>query len=79
MVQTTEENPASGLDAAQIFGTGAQDGAGVQTIAADLFPDGVPADLIQVIDRSTSAIPDAVTRTRNTVRLVMCTPYYNLN
>ncbi|MDA4112904.1 MAG: DUF1800 domain-containing protein [Thaumarchaeota archaeon] len=79
MVQTTEENPASGLDAAEIFGAGVQDGAGVQTIANHLFPDGVPANLIQVIDQSTSAIPDAVTRTKDAVRLVMCTPYYNLN
>jgi uncharacterized protein (DUF1800 family) len=79
ILQTTEENSASSLDAGEIFGAGIQDGAGVQTIATSLFPDGVPADLIQVIDTSTSALPDAVSKTKDAVRLVMCTPYYNLN
>jgi hypothetical protein len=78
-VETTEEDSVSGLDATEIFGAGVQDGAGVQTIATGLFPDGVPADLIRVIDASTSALTDPVSRTRDAVRLVMCTPYYNLN
>jgi uncharacterized protein (DUF1800 family) len=79
VVQTTEENSASGLDAAQVFGSGIQDDAGVHTIVADLFPDWVPANIIPVLDSSTSALPDAVSKTKDAVRLMMCTPYYNLN
>jgi hypothetical protein len=79
MLQTTEENAASGLNAAQVFPAGTQDSVGVQTIAGHLFPEGVPPGFIQVVDQSTSLLPDAVSKTKDAVRLVMCTPYYNLN
>jgi uncharacterized protein (DUF1800 family) len=79
MIQTTQENAASRLDANQDFGAGTQDVADVQAIAATLFPDGVPTDLLQVVSNSTSAMTTPVLKTKDAVRLIMATPFYNLN
>jgi uncharacterized protein (DUF1800 family) len=44
-----------------------------------LVPEGLPSDVLQVIQRSTESLGDTVEKVRNVVRLTMCTPFYNLN
>jgi uncharacterized protein (DUF1800 family) len=78
-VQTTTENKASGLNPAQIFGNGVPDSVAVGNVASMLFPEGLPADVLSVIDSSTATYTDVTLKTKNTVRLAMACPFYNLN
>ncbi len=79
MIQTTQDNPDSLLDATKYFAPKSQNSADVEAIANILFPDGVPAPLLQVIQNSTSGLTTPVLQTLDAVRLVMATPFYNLN
>ena len=64
------------------------DGATTTTLQSDpsgdslsrvLFPEGLPSDVLQVIQNSSNSYSDDVEKTRNLIRLTMSTPYYNLN
>jgi len=78
-VQTTTENIASGLNPAQIFGNGVPDTVAVGNVGSMLFPEGLPGDVLSVIDSSTATYTDVTLKTKNTVRLAMACPFYNLN
>ncbi len=78
-IQTTSQNAASLLNPIQFFGNGASLDTGVQTIANTLFPDGMPSEVLSVIQSSTANFTNPTDMTRNTVRLAMASPYYNLN
>ena len=77
-VQTSAENPASGLDPQTIFG-GTDEATAVQNLCNLLFPDGMPSEVVSLIQSSTASINDLTLKTKNTVRLAMTTPFYNLN
>jgi len=51
----------------------------VDTATRTLFPEGLPLDVLQVIQHSTDSLTNAAEKVRNLVRLTMSTPYYNLN
>lgn len=51
----------------------------VEAITRALLPDGLPAEIVQIIQRSTDRIADTAQKTMNAIRLTMATPYYNLN
>lgn len=44
-----------------------------------LFPEGLPSDVLRVIQQSNDSLTDTTEKVRNLIRLTMCTPYYNLN
>jgi uncharacterized protein (DUF1800 family) len=44
-----------------------------------LIPEGLPADVLQVIQESNGSLTGTAEKVRNLVRLTMSTPYYNLN
>jgi uncharacterized protein (DUF1800 family) len=77
-VQTNAENPASGLDPQTIF-SGTDQNTAVQNLCNLLFPDGTPPDVLSLIQSSAAGINDLTLKTKNTVRLMMTTPFYNLN
>jgi len=77
-VQTTAENPASGLDPQAIF-NGTDENTAVQNLCNLLFPDGMPQEIVGVIQSSTASISNITLKTKNAVRLAMTTPFYNLN
>ena len=78
-IQTTAQNSASGLNPAQFFGNGTPASTGVQTIANILFPDGMPTEVLSVMNSSTATYTDPTLMTKNTIRLAMASPFYNLN
>ena len=51
----------------------------VDTATRTLFPEGLPADVLAVIQQSTDNLTDTTEKVRNLIRLTMSTPYYNLN
>jgi len=51
----------------------------VDTATRALFPEGLPSDVLQVIQQSTDSLSDTTEKVRNLIRLTMSTPYYNLN
>ena len=51
----------------------------LDTAARTLFPEGLPSDVMQVIQQSTDSLTSTVDKVRNLIRLTMSTPYYNLN
>jgi uncharacterized protein (DUF1800 family) len=77
-VQTKAENAASTLDPQAIF-NGTDQAAAVQNLCNMLFPDGMPAEVVSLIQSSTASISDITLKTKNVVRLAMTTPFYNLN
>jgi uncharacterized protein (DUF1800 family) len=56
-----------------------QDGSSVDDVSRVLFPEGLPSDVLQVIQNSTNSYANSSEQTRNSIRLTMSTPYYNLN
>jgi uncharacterized protein (DUF1800 family) len=78
LVQTSKENSASNLNP-NIFGNGTPDTTAIQELVSPLFPDGLPSEFMQVIDSSTSKLSDQSQKTKNTIRLAMASPFYNLN
>lgn len=77
-MQTKPENATSGLDPQAIF-NGTNEAAAVQGLCNALFPDGMPADVVSLIQSSTAPVSNLVLKTKNVVRLAMTTPFYNLN
>jgi uncharacterized protein (DUF1800 family) len=51
----------------------------VDTATRTLFPEGLPSDVMQVIQRSTDSVTGTAEKVRNLIRLTMSTPFYNLN
>jgi len=51
----------------------------VDTASRTLFPEGLPQDVMQIIQQSTDSLTDTAEQVRNVIRLTMSTPYYNLN
>jgi len=51
----------------------------VDSATRTLFPEGLPSDVLQVIQQSTNSLLDPTEQVRNIIRLTMSTPYYNLN
>jgi uncharacterized protein (DUF1800 family) len=78
-LQTTTQNSASGLDPAQIFNGGTTDNTAVDGLANALFPDGMPGEVLSVMQSAAATYTDPTLKTLNTVRLAMASPYYNLN
>jgi len=78
-IQTTAQNSASGLNPTQIFSGSVPDATAVQNLTNLVFPDGMPTEVLSVIQSSTAAYTDPTLKTLNTVRLAMASPYYNLN
>ncbi len=78
-VQTTIDNSASGLDPYEMFANGDSESDNVSNLSQILYPEGLPSDVLQVIQQSTSGLTDPNLMTKNVVRLTMCTPFYNLN
>jgi len=78
-LQTTAQNSASGLNPSQFFGNGSSLSTGVASIANTLFPDGMPTNVLSVIQSATGTYTDPTLMTKNTVRLAMASPFYNLN
>ena len=56
-----------------------QDGSSVDDISRVLYPEGLPSDVLQVIQNSTNSYSNNAEQVRNSIRLTMSTPYYNLN
>jgi uncharacterized protein (DUF1800 family) len=44
-----------------------------------LFPEGLPSNVLEVIQHSTDSLTNTTEKVRNLIRLTMSTPYYNLN
>lgn len=51
----------------------------LDTATRTLFPEGLPSDVLQVIQQSTDSLTSTAEKVRNLIRLTMSTPYYNLN
>lgn len=51
----------------------------VNSIAHVLLPDGLPQPVIQVIQNANNTLTSASDKLRNTIRLTMASPFYNLN
>jgi len=51
----------------------------VDTATRTLFPEGLPANVLAVIQQSTDNLTDPTEKVRNLIRLTISTPYYNLN
>ena len=78
-VQTTADNKLSGLDPNQAFPSGMDNSTAVANLTSKLFPEGLPSDVLSVIQSSTASYTDPTLKTKNTVRLAMACPFYNLN
>ena len=78
-IQTTRDNPASALPATIITGTGTQEDSGTVNVANMIFPEGLPQEMLQIIQASTVSINDPSLRVKNALRLAMASPFYNLN
>lgn len=78
LLQTTKENPVSNLNQG-VFTSAGSDSPAIQRLVGPLFPEGIPAEFMQVIESTTSALSDPVQKTKNAVRLAMSSPFYNLN
>ena len=50
-----------------------------EEIARVIFQDGLPQEVIQSVQSSTNAITDPQDKLRDTLRLIMASPFYNLN
>jgi len=63
------------------FGTAlvSQDSGSVDDVGQALFPDGLPEEVVSVIENANSSLVDSMDKLRNSVRLTMATPFYNLN
>ena len=80
IIQTTQDNRDSLLERHEVFAPKSQNSAESQAIANILFPDGVPATSAAghpELDLGDLTTPSFRPRTRS--RLVMATPFYNLN
>ncbi|MGO9644322.1 MAG: DUF1800 domain-containing protein [Candidatus Bathyarchaeia archaeon] len=56
-----------------------QAGASASDVAQVLFPEGLPSDVLQVIQNSSNSLNNPTAQLRDMIRLTMSTPYYNLN
>jgi uncharacterized protein (DUF1800 family) len=56
-----------------------QNTASVDQVSRLLFPEGLPAEVITSIQQSNSSLTNPVDKMRNTIRLTMASPFYNLN
>jgi hypothetical protein len=68
-----------GLDADSLVGQQGRPSEGVQSLSSTLFPDGMPDGVLDVISASTAEVADPSLKATNSVRLLMSTPFYNLN
>jgi uncharacterized protein (DUF1800 family) len=78
-IMTVDQDSSSRLDPDSIFGEDASLVEGVQSLSRALFPDGMPEEALSVIRTSTAELTDPQSRVTNAVRLMMSTPFYNLN
>jgi len=67
------------ITAADVFSGEASVAEGVQSLSQALFPDGVPDEMLDVVRTSTAGLTDPDLQVTNAVRLLMSTPFYNLN
>jgi len=51
----------------------------VEEIARVIFQDGLPKEVIQSLQNSTNAITNPMDKLHDTLRLIMASPFYNLN
>ena len=78
-IQTSMDNAASGLNPNAIFGSGMPETQAVDGLANQLFPEGFPIEVLSTIESSTGSYTSSNLKTKNTVRLAMACPYYNVN
>ena len=78
-VQTTTENSSSQLNENNLFGAGSSISQGVQTVSNALYPDGIPTEVLSVIQSATATYTDPTLMTKDALRMTMASPYYNLN
>jgi len=78
-LQTSGQDATSAFDPLGLFGKGSSVASGVDGLSRALFPDGIPASALKVIEGSTSELSDPRLRATNSARLIMASPYYNLN
>jgi uncharacterized protein (DUF1800 family) len=78
-ITTSDQDPSSGLDPDFIFSEDVRVAENVQGLSQALFPDGMPEEALGVIQTSTAQLTDPKAQTTNVIRLMMSTPYYNLN
>jgi len=74
-ILTSAQDPASGFD---LF-RGSEVGSAVRALSLALFPDGMPEELLKVVQASTAETPGRDFQATNAIRLTMSTPFYNLN
>jgi uncharacterized protein (DUF1800 family) len=55
------------------------DGTSVDAVTRVLFPEGLPSNVLQVIQQSTDSLSNQTQKLRNIIRLTMASPFYNLN
>jgi uncharacterized protein (DUF1800 family) len=54
-------------------------GSTVDQISSSLFPEGLPGEVVQVIQQANSSLTNEIDKVRNMIRLTMASPFYNLN
>jgi len=59
--------------------TSADSSDSVDNVSQALFPEGLPEEVLSVIQNANNALTNPSDRLRNTVRLTMASPFYNLN
>jgi len=59
--------------------TSADSSDSVDNVSQALFPEGLPDEVLSVIQNANNALTNPSDRLRNTVRLTMASPFYNLN
>jgi uncharacterized protein DUF1800 len=79
LLQTTKQDSASKFDPVQIVQNAESERDAVAQVSNQLFPEGLPSEMMDVIQQSSSRISDPALKLRNAVRLTMATPFYNLN
>jgi hypothetical protein len=67
-VQTTSDFPLAFASADSI-----------SNVSQALFPEGLPQEVVSVIQNANSALTNASDKLRNAIRLTMASPFYNLN
>jgi uncharacterized protein (DUF1800 family) len=78
-ILTSDHDGSSELDAGSLVGRDTAVAESVATISQALFPEGMPDQTLSVIESSTAACDDPTLMAKNSIRLAMASPFYNLN
>jgi len=78
-IKAAGQGTVRGLDAGPVIGEAGSGSEGVQSLSSALFPDGMPEEVVDVVRASTTEVADPYLQVTNAIRLLMSTPFYNLN